>query len=225
MYRLAEYQTRNTKMVMDAAIDAMTQNKMIGIIGYPGAGKSRSIEIFSASNSNVFSIQLGKSVTGKEMYRRILSSIDGEIDYENLSTSKIMKLINSELNLLHGNSLIVIDEAGFFSKQKIGYLLELYNIIWRHCGVLIMGPEYYEKDIKKWVGNGVQGAEEFYSRISYFVDLHRPSKEEIEFVFKEEGISNSNEGEKILKSILSIPKRSRSWRFVEHIIREHKTSN
>lgn len=219
MYQLNNYSTLNTKIIESAFMDAMLNNKMIGITGYPGAGKSRSIEILKSENEGgVFSIQLGKSVTAKQMYLKLLKQIDPAFIQANFSATRLMDILVEKLAQVSGKSLIIIDEAGFFSKDKVSYLLELYNLVWRRTGILILGPPYYEKNLRKWISRNLIGVEEFYSRISYFRNLERPNDDEVKKVLEFEGFDIEHKDEQLWLSIKEVPRELLSWRIIEHLI-------
>ena len=134
MSKLKPYRTHNTALIEHALYDAMTNKKLVGIVGYPGAGKSRNIEIIQSTRKNIFSIQLGKSVTPKAMYLKLLNSISQTPKLRKyFIVHEISELIVEELIEIPGHKVLVIDEAGFFDKSKVGSLLEVYNLIYDQC--------------------------------------------------------------------------------------------
>jgi hypothetical protein len=208
--------TLNSQAIELAIVDAMKYRKLIGVIGYPGAGKTTSIELLKSKEENIFSIQLGISVTAKAMYTKILRSISQTATIDKYSgIYGLSQIILHELREIPGNKVLMIDEAGFFTKAKVAYLLELYNLISDHCGIIVLGPDYYKRDLYAW--RGVRGVDEFLSRISYFVELKKPRLDEIKHVLENEGFDIEKQDKGLYDEI----KRNtidRTWRSIEHII-------
>lgn len=220
MFKFKTHHLDNFNFVQAACEDAMTNNKMIGIIAPSGVGKSYAINYFKNTNENVFYTELSESITSKEMYTRILNSIQkNNIRYKEPVTELIWKIEN-ELANKSSKSLIIIDEAGKFNKKRVGYFHELRNFTQHKCGIIISGPSYFEKDILSWIDDGLNGVDEFYTRVSYWVKLIRPTNAEIKAVFKNEELGKNDAEKELLSSIIKFPYEKRSWRKIEMFIQQ-----
>lgn len=220
MFKFKIHQLDNFKFVQQACEDAMINNKMIGILAPPGVGKTFSLKHFVETNNNVFYTELGESVNSREMYHRILVSITGRDIRSNDSVAVLIWKIEKELINKSTKSLIIIDEAGKIDKKRVKYFHELRNLTQYKCGIIISGPNYFEDEIISWVNNNVHGIEEFYSRVSYWVRLIRPTNAEIKAVFKNEELGKNDAEKELLFNILKTPYEKRSWRRIEMIIQQ-----
>lgn len=221
MFKFKIHQIDNFKFVQRSCEDAMINNKMIGILAPSGVGKTYSLQYFVNNNQNVFCIELSESVNSKEMYTRILNSIQGKnIRYKESVTELIWKIQN-ELANQSSKSLIIIDEVGKFHKKRVSYFHELRNFTQYRCGIIISGPEYFEEDVIGWINDNIHGVEEFYSRVSYWVKLIRPTNAEIRAVFKNEDLGKNDAEKELLDKILKTPYEKRSWRRIEMSIQQY----
>lgn len=220
MFKFKIHQLENFKFVQKACEDAMINNKMVAVIAPSGVGKTFSVQYFRENNNNVFYTQLGESVNSREMYSRILNSILGKDVRWNNSVADLIWKIRKELANMSTKSLIIIDEAGKIDKKRVKYFHELRNLTQYKCGVIICGPNYFQDEIISWVNDNVNGVEEFYSRVSYWVPLIRPTNAEIKAVFRNEGLGGNDAEKELLSSILKTPYETRSWRRIEMVIQQ-----
>lgn len=220
MFKFKIHQLDNFKFVQQACEDAMINNKMIGIIAPPGVGKTYSIKYFQENNNNVFYTELGESVNSREMYSRILNSIIGKDVRWNSSVNDLIWKIKKELTNMSSKSLIIIDEAGKIDKKRVKYFHELRNLTQYKCGIIICGPNYFEEEIISWINDNLHGVEEFYSRVSYWVTLIRPTNAEIKAVFENEKLGKNDAEKELLSNILKTHNEKRSWRKIEMSIQQ-----
>lgn len=218
MFKFKIHQLDNFKLVQKVCNEAMINNLMIGVIAPPGIGKTFSLNYFTKTNHNVFYIELGKSVTSKEMYNRILNSIKNQNTNTKKSVTEILREIKMELENNGSKNLIIIDEAGMFNKSRLSYFHELRNLTLYNCGIVISGPKNFEKNIIDWVQDEIEGVEEFYSRVSYWANLNRPTNAEIKAIFKNENLGKTDMEKTLLTNILKSPYEKRSWRKIEMLI-------
>lgn len=157
---------------------ALKESEMIGIIGFPGAGKTTGLETFTENNSNVYYVKATKSMNAKQFYNCILNEMG--IEGNNLGKS-LYDLINNiayRLNYNKLRKLIIIDEAGKFKPAFLEYLHELRDKTTDTTGIVIAGPQYFRDNLVKWKDRGVVGIPEFYRRVNYWEQLSPPTIEE-----------------------------------------------
>lgn len=217
---LKEIDLYNTATIQKACADAMKNNKMVGIVDYSGAGKTFGLNKFERENKGVYKIELGPSVTPKEMYVQILNKIRNEDISRTESISLIIRQIRLELSEGSGNRLIVIDEASRFVKERVSYFHELRNLTQNHCGLIISGHKDFERFLNKWASQGISGVEEFRNRFSYFINLKRPQDNELTNYFEANQLLDKKGGRELFNKILQIDKKSRTWRNIQNIIVE-----
>ena len=218
MIELKEVKLYNTSIIQKACQDSMLNSKMIGIVDYSGAGKTYALDKFVKDNRGVYKIELGPSVTPKEMYIQILNELREEDVNRNESTSSIIRQIRIELKEFTGNRLIIIDEAGRYEKQRVVYFHELRNLTQNKCGLIISAHKDFERHLAKWVSDGISGVEEFSNRFSYFIKLKRPTDSEIKLFFETNGILKTQKQISLFNEILNMKMRKRNWRIIYHMI-------
>ncbi len=221
MIKLKEIELYNTKLIVKACADAMTNKKMIGIVDYSGAGKSFALDKFNSENEGVFKIELGVSMTPKEMYAQILNQVMKQDITRMESSSQIIRQLRQELTELSGSNLIIIDEASRYKKEKVSYFHELRNLTQNNCGLIISGHKDYENMLSKWSSSGVLGVEEFENRFSYFIKLIRPQDHEITLLFKENDLLKTKKGNELHQQILKLDKKKLNWRKITNLIIEN----
>jgi len=212
MFEFKHYDTDNSIQVNNACIKALQDKRLMVLLGYSGSGKTFAINHFMTEYSGVYKINLGESVKAKEMYSRILNKIDNTDDIYKITTTAILKRIKSKLQQNTGRRLIFIDEGGKFQKNSVGYFHELRDLTDENCGIIIAAPYYFEQNLLDWISGGVNGVEEFYSRVNSFVELERPKNKEIIGLFKVNGLDKTKKQQEFIKTLLKIPPKKRTWR-------------
>lgn len=220
MNHLEETKLYNTDIVIKACNDAMNRKKMVGIVDYSGAGKSYALHKFKNENKGVFLIELGASVPPKEMYVEILNKIRNEDISRSESISNIKRRIRLELEEYSGGSLIIIDEASRYEREKVSYFHELRNMTQYHCGLIISGHEDYESHLLKWMSQGIPGVFEFKSRFSYFINLRRPTIPEIKAIFDTNKLLKNEPGRNLFNEICSCDMNVLDYRMIRNLIME-----
>lgn len=221
MKELKEIKLYNTKLITKACRDAMNRKKMIGIVDYTGAGKSYALKKFKNENSGVFLVELGPSVPPKEMYAQILNQIRKEDISRPESISNIKRQIRLELIESTGDSLIIIDEASRYEKERVSYFHELRNMTEFYSGLIISGHKDFEKHLFKWIAQGVKGVDEFKSRFSYIATLERPKLSEVKDFFQVNDLLKDDSGRNLFKEISSLDPDSLNFRMIRNLIMEH----
>lgn len=220
MRNLKEVKLYNTDIICKACTDAMTRQKMIGIVDYSGAGKSYALNKFKEDNEGVYLIELGPSMPPKEMYVQILNQIRNEDVSRSESISNIKRQIRLELTEYTGNSLIIIDEASRYEKERVSYFHELRNMTNDKCGLIISGHKDFERLLFKWMSQGVKGVHEFKSRFSYIITLQRPNLSEIKEFFVANDLLKKEPGRNLFKEITHLDTNDLDFRMIRNLIME-----
>jgi type II secretory pathway predicted ATPase ExeA len=196
--KLALIQTDNYKTVISACESAYENKKMVGVVGYPGAGKTTALERFyDASNTptkseykNVFYVKMGGSMMAKELFRDILKQT-GETFYE-ISLYELIDLASTKIRRMcrESSGLVIIDEAGKLSQKMLEHLHEFRDLTKPYAGILLAGPEYFHNDLQSLMNKGKKGMAEVYSRITDWISLERPKRSEIQAIVNENGIAD-----------------------------------
>ncbi len=221
MVELKEGKFYNTEIIYKACLDAMTRKKMVGIVDYTGAGKSYALKKFKKENIGVHLVELGPSMSPKEMYVQILNQIRNEDISRSESVSNIKRQIRLELQESSGNNLIIIDEASRYEKERVSYFHELRNMTQIHSGLIICGHKDFERLLFKWTSQGVKGVDEFKSRFSYIIQLDRPTINEIKDFFQVNNLLSTKKELNLYKEIIEMDRDRLNFRMIRSLIMEH----
>lgn len=171
--------TSNFNTIDALCKEAQMKSKMIGIIGYPGAGKTTALETYTSDKSNVYYIRACKSMNAKQFHTCILNAMGVEGKNQGVTLYDLINNIAFRLNYNQLKKLIIIDEAGKFKPSFLEYLHELRDRTISTTGIIIAGPEYFRDNLIKWKDRGVVGIPEFYRRVNYWEELSPPTKDEV----------------------------------------------
>ncbi|WP_282087173.1 ATP-binding protein [Aquimarina algiphila] len=191
------FQTYNFGVIQELCKDVKENSKMVGLIGYTGAGKTIGERYFKSKNKNVIYTWVRKTMNTKDFYTELLYSSGYEGDISNdFSIYTIMNLIVNTINNTPQKVLLIIDEAGKFTPGQLEYIHELRDLTIGHLGIILSGPEYFEENLHKWKKKNLVGIPEIYRRIQDFITLKRPNLREIRGFCNHYGI----EDEQLIKS-------------------------
>lgn len=165
------------------------KSRMMGIVGYPGAGKTVALESFAHNVKNVFYLRVRKSMSNKDFYIRLLEAMGLKNTARELPPYFIMNKVAGNLNLTN-NNLVIIDEAGKFKPGQLEFIHELRDLTETTTGIVLAGPEYFRDNLDKWKDDNVIGVPELHRRIFSFVELERPTKREVKAICKNFEIKN-----------------------------------
>ncbi|WP_375577736.1 ATP-binding protein [Marivirga tractuosa] len=184
------YDLNNFSSIINSCANAQTKKLMIGIIGYPGAGKTAALQYYSQNNRNVYYLRVRKSMTAKDFYIRLLESMGLKNTMRELPIHFIMNKIAGNLNLSTKPNLIIIDEAGKFKPKQLEYIHELRDMTDGTTGIVLAGPEYFRDNLDSWKKDNVIGIPELHRRIFDFIELDRPKYAEVKLLCSEYGVKD-----------------------------------
>jgi len=168
---------------------ARAGSKMVGIIGFTGAGKTTALREYNYSNKNTYLVVCKKSMSPKQFFIQILKSIGVNFTGTNYD---IIKRIATELNSKK-NPLLIIDEAGKLSHTILLYLHDLRDYTDNNAGIILAGVDYFKKNILKAVNRNKEGMPEFYDRVSYWLEMPNATRQEIKYICEINGLTNAEQ--------------------------------
>lgn len=171
--------TGNFNTIQSICEEALSNSKFIGLVGYPGAGKTTALKAFAQGKQKVYYVRATTSMPAKEFYRNILFEMGVEGRDIGISLYEMIKDISFRLNYNNTRKLLIIDEAGKFKPKFLEYIHELRDNTEKTTGIIFAGPQYFRDRILKWKNRGVVGIPELYRRINHWQTLEPPTKSEV----------------------------------------------
>ena len=201
--------TYNFSSIHDACKEAREFKKMIGIVGYSGAGKTTALHYYYQKNTETYLVTCGRAMRTKQFLSEILKSLG--VNYL-ASDFEMVKTIIDELNKKE-SPLLLIDEASKLSPNALMYLQDIWDGIEDNGGIVLAGVEYLLSNIKKGAEKNKIGMPEFYGRVSRWIHLQQPEKDEVEAICKSNGFTD----EKTIKAMY----RFSNFRYIKNVINNH----
>jgi DNA transposition AAA+ family ATPase len=188
--------TSNFEIIQTMCGDAQFNNKMLGLIGYTGAGKTTALKDYYHNQKKVYYMVGKKSMRPKRFFATLLRQMG--VSYMG-TIGDMIERIALEFNK-QPDSLLIIDEAGKLDQTMFMYLHDLRDETIDTTGILLAGVEYFKTNLEKAVEKQKQGMPEFMGRITAWQELDPPSKNEAKAICIANGISD----EKLVKELVNI---------------------
>lgn len=163
-WNLAE--TTNFRIVTDVLNDAKAESMFIGISHKAGSGKTAASNAFLRENkrAGVFKIDC-KEWTGRTFLTEIAREIGAEIPKGYATISALIESIaESVKRMARLHPLIILDQANSLKPSALRTLIYLYNECEDILGLVVLGTENLEYEIKRGVRLNRAGYDELDSR-------------------------------------------------------------
>lgn len=180
--------TSNYNSIQAICQKTQAHSQMNAIVGYTGAGKTTGLHDYYSNTPNVYYVEVKNSMNRRQFLNSLL--LEMGINYMSSvydMVSKISEYLNSQRK-----PLIVIDQAG---KAGTAALLDLHDIrdnTSHNTGIILAGCEYFQRDMEKAVAKERPGYPEFYSRITNWNILNKPTRAEITAICQSNGVNDEN---------------------------------
>lgn len=194
--------------------DAKKNSKMVGIIGYTGAGKTTALNEYYRAKKNVYLITCKKSMKPRQFFEKLLRQMG--VNYTGTIYDMIEK-VSEQLNT-KSNPLLIIDEAGKLSPTLLLYLHDLRDSTLGSAGIVMAGVDYFKANLVKAVAKQKEGMPEFFSRVIMWYELRMPNKAEIEAICNANGLSDLT----IITDLLRGENRVKDYRELFNSITNYK---
>lgn len=173
----------NCKSIHSICKDALNNQKVIGIIGSQGLGKTTSLLAFKQQNEvNVNFVRVYKSMTTRIFCDSVLRSYSKEFLSPSLQLKSIMKRLIEIINKTGEKKLLIIDEAGKLTPKMIEYLTKIRESTKQNIGIVLADVEYFKNNIERWKKSGRSEIIEFDKKINYWHELSSPSDDDIQVI-------------------------------------------
>lgn len=182
VWRIAK--TANFQSIKSLCDETRKRSKMSGVIGYTGAGKTTALKAYNIKNANTYLVTCKKSMSTKQFFIEILKVMGIKF---NGSIYDIIQTIAKELNRKQ-SPLLIIDEAGKLSIKQLLYMHDLRDSTQKNAGIVLAGVDYFKTNLLKAVEKSKEGMPELYDRISFWLSLNKPTRQEIKSICQINGL-------------------------------------
>lgn len=193
------FELDNFVTVSNICKTSLEKKRMMGIIGYPGAGKTIALENYANKHDRVYYMRVRKSMKPKDFYIGLLEAIGQQNTVTGLSIHALINKITFDLLLNDHSKLIIIDEAGKFKPGQLEYIHELRDLTVDTTGIVLAGPGYFYDNLTSWEKANVTGIPELVRRVNSFTWLERPKLTEVTAICSEYGIKDKKSVREIFK--------------------------
>lgn len=209
--------TDNYKTIDRVLNEAYAYSLLHVLIGYPGAGKSTTLNFFLSNFSNVAYVRLDKTYSKKDFYVALLRCFDEQEYGYDIPVKFLADRLAEIISKTSGKCLIIIDDAGRLSASFMEYFQSIFDRNEGKLGMVLSGTMKFSSDFKRWVTEEKLGIPELASRVheEEFVYLKRPATAELKFVAKQNGITDNAE-------LISIVKGCNNFRTLRSRVVKHR---
>ncbi len=180
-------ETTNSKTILTRIADAKDNHLVLSFIGNAGAGKSETTKKFTSENKNVFRVECGQYWDRSFFLSEILMQM-GSKDF----TPKISNMMRDLVRKLKDleNPQLILDEIDKVPDDVFLFLITLYNELFKHCSIIILGTHFLKKRIEDGIRLRKKGYEEIKSRYASFIELEDTSASDVKLVCVGNGLNN-----------------------------------
>ncbi|MDC9722402.1 MAG: ATP-binding protein [Urechidicola sp.] len=175
-------QTTNFNMLYQVFNDAKDEKLFIAVSNRAGSGKSAITKVYSDSYNDraVFTIT-AREWARKEFVQNLCQTLGIERPKGLISIDKLSeKIVEFFEERQHLNPLLIIDEADKLKSPAIRFLIPLYNRLEDKMGLVILGTDNLEKEIRAGVRLNRKGFDELDSRFGRrYIKLQGATKKDV----------------------------------------------
>lgn len=181
----------NTKILYSVFRDAKTKSAFFAVSHRAGSGKTASAKSFAETEyrSGVYFLQCRE--WGRNGFLQNLCQelgIDSGRGYQS-ADDLLLKVIRFFHDRVAMEPLLIIDEADKLRPAALRALIPMYNQLEGQIGLVILGTDNLEKEIKRGVKYNIKGMDEVDSRFGRnFIHLLGASKKDVERICAANGL-------------------------------------
>lgn len=183
----------NTKILYSVFRDAKTKSAFFAVSHRAGSGKTASAKSFAETEyrSGVYFLQCRE--WGRNGFLQNLCQelgIDPGRGYMSADDllQKVIRFFQDRVNM---KPLLIIDEADKLRPAALRALIPMYNNLEGQLGLVILGTDNLEKEIKRGVKYNLKGMDEIDSRFGRnFIHLYGANKADVQRICEANGLTN-----------------------------------
>lgn len=181
----------NTKMLYQVFNDAKAASLFMAVSHKAGSGKTAASKSYSANNtSGVYVVQC-REWNKREFLLNLCRTLGIDTGRGYINTDDInLKVIEFFQARARFRPLLIVDEADKLRPAALRSLIPLYNELEEQLGMVILGTDNLEKEIKRGVRFNIKGYDEIDSRFGRnFIHLVGATASDVAAICKANGIS------------------------------------
>lgn len=195
--------TTDFRIVAEVLNDAKQESMFLGISDNAGIGKTAPSDIFLSQNrtNGVYKINC-KEWAGRAFLLHVLQEIGAEQPKGYLSVNAMIDSVASTFKkIAHLKPLLIVDQANSLRPSALRTFIHLFNELEDILGVVIIGTENLEVEIKKGVRLNRKGYDEIDSRFGRrYVHLYGATLADTRKICEVNGIEDKALQEEIFRS-------------------------
>lgn len=158
--------TTNFQIVTNVLTDAKSESMFVGIAHRAGSGKTVSSDVFHNANrrNNVFKLT-AREWNGRYFLVQVAQLIGADIPKGYANINQLLDVIsNTVKGMANTNPLLIVDQANSLKPSALRTFIHLFNLNEDILGLVILGTDNLETEIKRGVRLNKTGYDEFDSR-------------------------------------------------------------
>ncbi|UOE48018.1 ATP-binding protein [Mucilaginibacter sp. SMC90] len=169
--------------------DARMHGNVFGLVCTPGSGKTDMLDNYVKEEKNVFYVKCERHMTEKELLAKILQSMGIK---SNAGTVSLLTSIIKERVDKYKQPIIIIDEMEKVRNGLLLLFIDLYNALWKRCGIVLIGTHNLRDRIELGEARGSIGFNEILSRLGgKFIEIPTPDYDDAILVAKTNGVTDT----------------------------------
>jgi plasmid maintenance system antidote protein VapI len=199
--------------------DARQHGNVFGLVSEPGSGKTDMLDFYTKNTQNVFYVKAERHMTEKTLLRLLLLTMG-----KNVTTGGVTAHVASVKNITDRTHqpVIILDEMEKVSTGVMLLFIDLYNALWKRCGIVMIGTHNLRDRIELGNERGKMGYNEILSRLGgKLIDIPAPDEDDARAVIVENGVTDPMaighiiNGSRTGKNVIDL-------RRVERLVHAHK---
>jgi hypothetical protein len=180
--------TATTEKILAFVEDARVFGNAFLLCGSPGSGKTHTLNWLIKNTPHVFYVKCQHDMPLLEVLRKILLTMGRNVSSRSRHT--YIELIKTQATK-YKHPIIIIDEMERLDNKSFLCYNDLYDVLFKVCGLMVFGTEYLSDRITEGVGKGKKGFGEMLSRIGGSIYmLPHPERKEVEAVIMAQGVTD-----------------------------------
>lgn len=183
----------NFKIVYQTLADAKNESMFIGISHKAGSGKTVTSDAFLADNRSKKVFKLNCKEWGARTFlNKLAHEVGADIPKGYITSSDVIEAISETIKSMAGHKpLIVLDQANSLKPAALRSIIHIYNENEDILGMVILGTENLEYEIKRGVRLNKMGYDEVDSRFGrVYVHLIGASLSDTRLICEANGITD-----------------------------------